>query len=67
MIVDKIIISKEGLKNLCNKFVPNSFKSISEIDYNRLNSRSLRLIGCYGNNTLIAKLLLNKNYIDQQL
>ncbi|CAG8640440.1 7688_t:CDS:2, partial [Funneliformis mosseae] len=66
-LVDKIIISKEGLKNLCNDYVKNSFKSISDIDYNQLNSCTMRLIGCYGNHVLITKLLLNKNIIDQKL
>ncbi|CAB4409762.1 unnamed protein product [Rhizophagus irregularis] len=66
-LVDKIIIYKEGLKNLCNDLVQHSFKSISEIDYNQLNSCSLRLIGCYGNHNSIAKFLLNKNIIDYQL
>jgi hypothetical protein len=65
--VDKILISKEYLKKLCNDMVPSSFKSISEINYTELNSISFRLIGCYGNRNLIAKLLLNKNIIDQQL
>ncbi|CAB5377261.1 unnamed protein product [Rhizophagus irregularis] len=66
-IVDKIIISKEYLGKLCNDMVQSSFKSISEINYSELNSISFRLIGCYGNRILIAKLLLNKNIIDQQL
>ncbi|CAG8491773.1 7035_t:CDS:10 [Funneliformis caledonium] len=66
-LVDKIIISKEGLKNLCNDYVKNSFKSISDIDYNQLNSCTMRLIGFYGNHVLIAKLLLNKDIIDQKL
>ncbi|GES77127.1 hypothetical protein GLOIN_2v1781563 [Rhizophagus clarus] len=63
---DKIIISKDSLKKLCNDFVPLSFKTISEIDYTKLNSTSLRLIGCYGNHILIARLLLNGAIIDQQ-
>ncbi|PKY52172.1 hypothetical protein RhiirA4_408076 [Rhizophagus irregularis] len=66
-IVDKIIISKEYLEKLCNDMVPSSFKSISEINYTELNSISFRLIGCYGNRNLIAKLLLNGNIIDQKL
>ncbi|CAG8588725.1 6761_t:CDS:10 [Rhizophagus irregularis] len=66
-IVDKIIISKEYLGKLCNDMVPSSFKSISEINYSKLNSIPFRLIGCYGNRILIAKFLLNKNIIDQQL
>ncbi|CAB5383350.1 unnamed protein product [Rhizophagus irregularis] len=66
-IVDKIIISKEYLGKLCNDMVPSSFKSISEINYSKLNSIPFRLIGYYGNRILIAKLLLNKNIIDQQL
>ncbi|CAB4389103.1 unnamed protein product [Rhizophagus irregularis] len=66
-IVDKIIISKEYLRKLCNDMVPSSFKSISEINYTELNSISFRLIGCYGNRNLIAKFLLNRNIIDQKL
>ncbi|EXX55915.1 hypothetical protein RirG_220880 [Rhizophagus irregularis DAOM 197198w] len=66
-IVDKIIISKEQLRKLCNDMVPSSFKSISEINYTKLNSVSFRLIGCYGNRNLIAKLLLNRNLINQQI
>ncbi|PKC68809.1 hypothetical protein RhiirA1_440393 [Rhizophagus irregularis] len=66
-IVDKIIISKEYLRKLCNDMVPSSFESISEIDYTELNSISFRLIGCYGNRNLIAKFLLSRNIIDQKL
>ncbi|CAG8485102.1 8847_t:CDS:10 [Acaulospora morrowiae] len=66
-LVDKIIISKDSLKKLCNDMIPYSFSSISEIDYNRLNALSFRLIGCYGNHLMIAKLLLNKNVINEQL
>ncbi|CAB4410523.1 unnamed protein product [Rhizophagus irregularis] len=66
-VVNKIIISKEYLRKLCNDMVPSSYKSISEINYTELNSISFRLIGCYGNRNLIAKLLLNRNIIDQQL
>ncbi|CAB4420461.1 unnamed protein product [Rhizophagus irregularis] len=66
-IVDKIIISKEQLRKLCNDMVPSSFKSISEINYTKLNSISIRLIGCYGNRNLIAKLMLNRNIINQQI
>ncbi|PKK63344.1 hypothetical protein RhiirC2_869789 [Rhizophagus irregularis] len=65
-IVDKIIISKEYLRKLCNDMVPSSFESISEIDYTELNSISFRLIGCYGNRNLIAKFLLSRNIIDQK-
>jgi hypothetical protein len=66
-LADKIIISKDSLKKLCNDIAPLSFKSISEIDYTKLNSTSFRLIGCYGNHILIAKLLLNGAIINQQL
>ncbi|RIA83800.1 hypothetical protein C1645_833247 [Glomus cerebriforme] len=65
-LVDKIIISQQDIKRLCNKIMPNSFKSISKINYEKLNSRSIRLIGCYGRNELIAKFLFTKNIIDQK-
>ncbi|CAG8584575.1 25121_t:CDS:10, partial [Gigaspora margarita] len=64
-LVDKILISQQHLKKLCNEMVPNSLKSISKIQFEQLNSCHVRLIGCYGRNDLIAKLLLNKNVIDQ--
>ncbi|CAG8497592.1 11333_t:CDS:10 [Acaulospora morrowiae] len=47
--------------------LPFYFSSISEIDHNRLNALSFRLIGCYGNPLMIAELLLNKNVINKQL
>ena len=46
--------------------IPNSFKSITKINYENLNSRSIRLVGCYGRNELIAKFLFVKNIIDQK-
>ncbi|CAG8829268.1 5055_t:CDS:2, partial [Gigaspora rosea] len=64
---DKIIISTESLKKLCNDLEPDSFKSISNIDYAKLNHAKLKLIGCYGNHVLIAKLLLKNNIIDEQI
>ncbi|RIB11134.1 hypothetical protein C2G38_2250342 [Gigaspora rosea] len=63
--VDKILILQQHLKKLCNKMVPNSFKSISKIQFEQLNFCHVCLIGCYGRNDLISKLLLNKNIIDQ--
>ncbi|CAG8545615.1 947_t:CDS:10, partial [Funneliformis mosseae] len=64
---DKTIISKDFLSKLCNDMVPSSFKSISEINYTELNLISVRLIGCYGNRHLIAKLLLNLKIVDQEI
>src|SRR2546430_1733612 len=66
-LVDKTIISRDYLKKLCNDMVPSSFRSISEINYTKLNSKSLRLIGCYGNHALIAKFLLDKKAINRQM
>ncbi|RIB16915.1 hypothetical protein C2G38_2188736 [Gigaspora rosea] len=64
-LVVKVLISQQYLKKLCNEMVPNSFRSISKIRFERLNSQHIRLIGCYGRNDLIAKLLLHKSIIDQ--
>ncbi|GES77125.1 hypothetical protein GLOIN_2v1781565 [Rhizophagus clarus] len=65
--VDKTIVSIESLKKLCNNMVPLSFKSISDVNFTKLNSISFRLIGCYGNHTLIARLLLNKKIIRKKI
>jgi hypothetical protein len=65
--VEKIIISMESLKKLCNNMVPSSFKSTSDIDFTELNSISFRLIGCYGNRTLIARLLLKTKIINKNM
>ncbi|CAG8442852.1 12656_t:CDS:10 [Acaulospora colombiana] len=66
-LVDKIIISKEHIKKLCNEIVLNSYRSISKIRFEQLNTRRIYLIGCYGRNALIAKLLLKKGFIDQSI
>src|SRR5204862_448065 len=52
---------------LCDDMVPLSFKSISEINFTKLNSISFRLIGSYGNHTLISKLLLIKKIINKKM
>ncbi|RHZ48993.1 hypothetical protein Glove_535g6 [Diversispora epigaea] len=64
-LVDKVIISQQHIEKFCNEMVANSFKSIAKIRYDRLNSRRFHLIGCYGRNELIAKLLLGKAIINQ--
>ncbi|KAF0545012.1 e3 ubiquitin-protein ligase trip12 [Gigaspora margarita] len=66
-LVDKIIISKEYVEKICNEMVPNSYKSISKIRFEQLNSRRVHLVGCYGKNALIAKLLLREGVIDQSI
>src|SRR5688500_10065636 len=66
-LINKIIIHKKSLKKLCIDMIIFSFKSISDINYMKLNSISFRLIGCYNNHTLIARLLLNKKIINQQM
>ncbi|CAG8745410.1 9216_t:CDS:2, partial [Dentiscutata heterogama] len=62
--VDKIIISQNSLKKFCNDMVPNWFKSISEIDFKSLNSKSINIIGVYGTRDSIAKYLFQKKFID---
>ncbi|CAG8819110.1 7243_t:CDS:2, partial [Racocetra persica] len=65
--IGRIIISTESLKRLCNDLEPNSFKSISNINYKKLNHTKLKFIGCYGNHILIAKLLLKTKTIDKAM
>ncbi|CAG8665692.1 5558_t:CDS:10, partial [Funneliformis caledonium] len=59
-------VDLHDIKRLCDDIMPNSFKSISKINYKKLNSRSIRLVGCYGRNELIAKFLHNKNIISKE-
>ncbi|CAJ0745662.1 24557_t:CDS:2, partial [Entrophospora sp. SA101] len=56
-----------GLEKLCNELVPKIFKSVSNINYKKLNKVSFNLVGCYGNSELIAKLLLIKKIINQKV
>ncbi|RHZ90025.1 hypothetical protein Glove_9g277 [Diversispora epigaea] len=65
-LVDKIIISESDVKKLCNDMIPGSFKTISKINYKKLNSFPIHLIGIYGRNSLIAKLLLDKGIVDDK-
>ncbi|CAG8507363.1 935_t:CDS:2 [Funneliformis mosseae] len=53
--------------NMKNGIYQKTYKSISEINYTKLNSISVRLIGCYGNRHLIARRLLNLEIINQQI
>ncbi|RHZ79713.1 hypothetical protein Glove_141g84 [Diversispora epigaea] len=66
-LVDKIIVSQSNVKKLCNDIISGSFKSISKVNYEKLNSCHIHLIGIYGRNSLIAKFLLNKKIIDEKI
>ncbi|CAG8543055.1 1278_t:CDS:2, partial [Acaulospora morrowiae] len=67
LAVEKIIVSQEFLKKLCNDMVPGSFESISKVNYASLNTKSLGFIGIYGRCEVIAKYLLQKNVIDKEI
>ncbi|KAG9305010.1 hypothetical protein G9A89_007413 [Geosiphon pyriformis] len=66
-LVDKIIISQQFVKKLCNEIVPNSFKSISKVNYKKLNSKAISLVGVYGRNEMIANFLLHQNIINHSI
>ncbi|RHZ83302.1 hypothetical protein Glove_97g119 [Diversispora epigaea] len=61
-----LALSIAGFMQRYNKVIPNSFKSVSKINYEKLNSRPIRLVGCYSRNGLIVKFLLAKTIIDQK-
>ncbi|CAG8610225.1 8025_t:CDS:10 [Paraglomus brasilianum] len=64
-LVNKAIIHPEELEKVCNMLVPGSYRSVSDIQFNKLADVDIQLVGCYGNCKIISKLLLQNNVIDK--
>jgi hypothetical protein len=58
-IVDKIIISQASLGAFINTLLPHSYRSVTKIDFSRLDAIRVRPLGIYGSKSEIVRLLLS--------
>ncbi|KAJ3194505.1 hypothetical protein HK101_002568 [Irineochytrium annulatum] len=65
-LVDKVILCQEHLKKLCNDVSPESYRSVSNIDFGVLSNFRLSFVGVYGNRPSVLAYLLKQNAITRE-
>lgn len=64
LIVDKVLIAQESLGSLLNTLLPGSYRHVTRIDLNSLDSKSIKTVGIYGSKSEIARFLLEMRAVD---
>ena len=63
-IVDKIVIAQQSLQAFINALSPGAYSSITKVNFKKLDSYSLKLLGVYGSKEEIVRFLREINIVD---
>ena len=63
-IVDKIVIAQQSLQTFINALSPGAYSSITKVNFKKLDSYSLKLLGVYGSKEEIVRFLLEIKAVD---
>lgn len=64
MLVDKIIIAQDSLKDLIDTLSAGAYTSISKINFAALDRTSIKAKGVYGSKSEIVRLLRELDAVD---
>lgn len=64
MLVDKIIIAQDSLKDLIDTLSAGAYTSISKINFAALDRTSIKATGVYGSKSEIVRLLRELDAVD---
>jgi hypothetical protein len=62
--VDKIVIDNIGVRAFVNNLHPDTYQTVSSVDYAALDAQRLQLVGIYGSKDEIVRFLLSHGHID---
>eukprot|EP00005_Dracoamoeba_jomungandri_P004059 CAMPEP_0174252206 /NCGR_PEP_ID=MMETSP0439-20130205/1777_1 /TAXON_ID=0 /ORGANISM="Stereomyxa ramosa, Strain Chinc5" /LENGTH=2184 /DNA_ID=CAMNT_0015332715 /DNA_START=325 /DNA_END=6879 /DNA_ORIENTATION=- len=65
--VQKLLLRKDGVRELCNTYVPNSFVSDYEIDFSSLEDKKFVCVGVAGSAKAIVRYLLKQRVLEESL
>ena len=57
MVVDKVIIAQDSLRDFINTICPGAYSSLTKVDFKALDNLAVRPIGVYGSKAEIVRLL----------
>ncbi|KAE9406917.1 hypothetical protein BT96DRAFT_954710 [Gymnopus androsaceus JB14] len=67
LIVDKIIIAQDSLKQFINEVVPGAYTSLTKVDFKALDKVGVKPFGVYGSKAQIIELLYSVGSVDDKL
>ncbi|KAJ7509859.1 hypothetical protein B0H11DRAFT_2270198 [Mycena galericulata] len=65
-LVDKIIIAQDSLRELIDVLSPGAYASLTKVDFNALDKRSIKPLGLYGSKSEIVSFLSCRKVISDE-
>ncbi|KAB5590852.1 hypothetical protein CTheo_5695 [Ceratobasidium theobromae] len=65
-LVEKVLIDQNSLRRLLNTLLPNSYVSVSKIDFKALDKLTIKPLGIYGSKPEIIKFLRDIKCLDDE-
>lgn len=67
IIVDKVIIAQNSLIRFINTIRPETYASITKVDFKTLDEFTIRPVGVYGSKIEIVRLLRSLNAVNEDM
>ena len=67
VVVDKVIIAQDPLKRFINTICPDSYASLTKVDFKALDRFTIKPLGIYGSKVEIIRFLQSLNAVDEDV
>lgn len=67
IVVDKVIIAQDSLKRFINTICPESYTSLTNVDFKALDRFTIKPLGIYGSKVEIVRFLRSLNAINEEM
>jgi len=67
IVVDKVIIAQDSLKRFINTICPESYASLTKVDFKTLDHFMIKPLGIYGSKVEIVRFLRSLNAVNEDM
>jgi hypothetical protein len=67
IVVDKVIIAQDSLKRFINTICPESYASLTKVDFKALDHLMIKPLGIYGSKVEIVRFLRSLNAVSEDM
>ena len=67
IVVDKVVIAQDSLKRFINKIRPESYASLTQVDFKALDHFMIKPLGIYGSKAEIVRFLRSFNAVNEDM
>jgi hypothetical protein len=67
IVVDKVIIAQDSLKRFINTICPESYASLTRVDFKALDRFTIKPLGIYGSKVEIVRFLRTLNAVNEDM